>query len=149
MARILVSGSVAYDRIMKFAGSFSEHILPNEIDHLSVSFTAESLREGFGGTGGNIAYSLSLLGETPVIASTVGNDFERYDAWLRHCGIDASSLQRESDVGTAAAHIITDVGGNQIAAFYPGALSRQYKKAFTTDASLAIVSPSNPSDMVA
>jgi adenosine kinase len=149
MSRILVSGSVAYDRIMKFVGSFKDHILPNELDHLSVSFTTTSLREGFGGTAGNIAYSLSLVGETPVVISTVGNDFERYEVWLKHCGIDASSLQRESDIGTAAAHIITDKDGSQIAAFYPGALSRPYKKEFSTDAKLAIVAPGSPAEMVA
>jgi len=80
---ILVSGSMAYDRIMDFEGKFSDHILPDQLDNINVSFTVNSLTENFGGTAGNIAYSLSLLGEKPRILATIGQDYHRYFEWLR------------------------------------------------------------------
>ena len=76
---ILVSGSMAYDRIMDFDGKFSDHILPDQLDNINVSFTVNSLTENFGGTAGNIAYSLSLLGEKPRILATIGQDYQITD----------------------------------------------------------------------
>jgi adenosine kinase len=81
--KIFVSGSLAYDRIMDFPGKFSDHILPDKIHILNVCFTVNGLKEKFGGTAGNIAYSLALLGEQPRILATAGKDFDRYEAWLR------------------------------------------------------------------
>ena len=78
--QILISGSLAYDRIMDFPGKFADHILPDKIHVLNVCFTVNSLKEKFGGTAGNIAYSLSLLGEKPTILATCGSDFDRVSA---------------------------------------------------------------------
>ena len=79
---ILVSGSLAYDRIMDFPGKFSDHILPDKIHMLNVCFMINGLTENFGGTAGNIAFALSLLGERPTILATAGRDFEPYRNWL-------------------------------------------------------------------
>ena len=79
---IITSGSLAYDRIMDFPGYFSDHILPEKIHVLNVSFTVTSMVEKFGGTAGNIAYALSLLGEKPIILATIGRDHHRYFEWL-------------------------------------------------------------------
>ncbi len=150
MTKILVSGSIAYDRIMEFGGWFREHILPDKLDHLSVSFTVDTFNEGFGGTAGNIAYNLALLGEKPTIIATAGSDFDKYAEWLAKCGIDASSIAIASDVTTAGGYMITDKGDNQIAAFYIGAMMRPYQRAVEADAdTIAIISPGNNVDMVA
>lgn len=79
---ILVFGSMAYDRIMNFGGHFRDHFLPDQLHNINVSFLVNSLSENFGGTAGNIAYSLSLLGEKPRIVATVGSDYHRYFEWL-------------------------------------------------------------------
>ena len=148
MSRILISGSIAYDRIMEFGGRFKEHILPDKLDHLSVSFTVDTFNEGFGGTAGNIAYNLSLLKERPTVIATAGNDFDRYQEWLERCGIDASSIALASDVPTASAYIIGDTGDNQIAAFYIGAMARPYAAHIDmSEDSIAIIAPGNNQDM--
>ena len=146
--KILVSGSLAYDRIMTFPGLFSDHLLPDKLHALSVSFTVDTLEQSFGGTAGNIAYGLSMLGETSALLAVAGKDFGVYDEWLKNCKIDTSSIQRETDVNTASAHIITDKADNQITAFYPGALAVAYAKPLDfTDAVVAIVAPSSTADM--
>ena len=90
---ILVSGSLAYDRIMDFPGKFSDHILPEKIHVLNVAFTVNSLTEKFGGTAGNIAYSLALLGEKPIILSTIGRDYHRYYEWLEENNITCEGIK--------------------------------------------------------
>ena len=80
---IVVSGSLAFDRIMAFPGYFSDHILPDKIHMLNVSFPVDGVSERFGGTAGNIAYTLALLGERPKILATIGRDYERYFQWLK------------------------------------------------------------------
>lgn len=139
---ILVSGSVAYDRIMDYPGYFKDRILPDKIHILSVSFIINSLKENYGGTAGNIAYSLSLLGEKPKILSLAGEDFKKYDAWLKKNKIDGSHIKINKEA-TACAYIITDKDDNQLSAFYPGSLDNKYcqivRKFAKVD--LAIVSP--------
>jgi len=152
MSDILISGSVAYDRVMSFGGKFQDHILPDKLDHLAVSFTVDTLTEGFGGTAGNIAYSLSLLGETPTILSTVGNDFGKYAAYLAERGIDTASIAVADDVPTAAGFMMADAQDNQIAAFYLGAMARAYNQKIdiqpgkVADA-IAIIAAGNNEDM--
>lgn len=90
---ILVSGSLAYDRIMDFPGKFSDHILPDKIHMLNVCFMINGLMENFGGTAGNIAYALSLLGEDPTIIATGGRDFEPYRNWLKRIKFPQSTLK--------------------------------------------------------
>ena len=91
--KILVSGSLAYDKIMNFPGYFKDHILPDKIHNLNVSFLIKDLKESFGGTAGNIAYNLALLGEKPTIIASAGNDFTNYKKWLKQNKIDISKIK--------------------------------------------------------
>lgn len=147
---ILVSGSLAYDRIMDFSGTFSDHILPEKIHNLNVAFMVNGLREKFGGTAGNIAYALSLLGEKPTILATIGCDYARYFDWLKTNKIDTDGVTIIEDEFTAGAYITTDQADNQITVFNPGAMKYQAPYDFDeVDAAntIAIVSPGNIGDM--
>ena len=148
---ILVSGSMAYDRIMNFGGRFRDHFLPDQLDDINVSFTVDGLSENFGGTAGNIAYSLALLGERPRIVAAIGRDYHRYFQWLADCGISAESIRVVGDEFTAGAYITTDLAGNQITGFNPGAMKHQAGFSYEgLDPSgvIAIVSPGNIQDMI-
>ena len=100
---ILVSGSMAYDRIMKFGGRFRDHILADQLDNINISFGVDSLTEHIGGTAGNIAYSLAMLGEGPRIVATVGSDYHRYFEWLAACGIGTGDIRVIAEELTAGA----------------------------------------------
>lgn len=147
MSKILVAGSLAYDRIMDFPGLFSEHLMPDKLHALSVSFTVDRLGEGFGGTAGNIAYNFALLNEAPILAASAGYDFDKYKKWLKRCAIESASVQVAADTATAVAHVITDKADNQISAFYMGAMTREWKGEIPNDTALAIVSAGNKKDM--
>jgi adenosine kinase len=147
MSNILVSGSLAYDRIMDFPGLFAEHFVPEKMHSLSVSFLVEKFSENFGGTAGNIAYSLALLGEKPIIISTAGSDFAKYHVYLEEHGIDPSTIHTGSDI-TSSAYIMTDKADNQIAAFYPGAGKIPYGDDIPLEgAALAIVAAGCDADI--
>jgi adenosine kinase len=141
--KVLVSGSIVYDRIMDFPGLFKDHILPNQTHILNVSFTLQRTDESFGGTAGNIAYNLSLLREPATLLGLVGHDFGRYGKWLKKNKIDFSYVDKSKDDPTASAYIMTDKADNQITGFYPGPMDVKYcslvKK--IKNPSLAIVSP--------
>jgi adenosine kinase len=148
--KILVSGSLAYDRIMDFPGRFSDHILPDKIHILNVCFTVNGLTEKFGGTAGNIAYTLSLLGEKAMILSSAGKDFDTYANWLKENGLSLEGIRRVEAVFTAGAYITTDQSDNQITGFNPGAMAfpcgvevGEIKETI----GIAIVSPGNTDDM--
>jgi adenosine kinase len=126
--RLAVSGSLAYDQIMDFPGKFHDHILPGQIHNLNVSFLIGALRRSFGGTAGNIAYNLSLLGLKPLLFGVVGSDFLAYEKWLKKNGTDLSQIAKVDDKVTAAAYIITDQTDNQITAFYPGPDIKNYAR---------------------
>lgn len=148
---IIVSGSLAYDRIMDFPGYFSEHILPEKLHVLNVSFTVNGLVEKFGGTAGNIAYALSLLGEKPLILATIGSDYHRYFEWLKEKNIASESIKVIEGEFTACAYITTDRADNQITAFNPGAM--KYPSSLDFDQvnpkeSIAIIAPGNLEDMM-
>ena len=119
---IIVSGSLAYDRIMDFPGFFSEHILPEKIHVLNICFQVNGVKEKFGGTAGNIAYALSLMGEKPEISATFGQDYQRYRDWLDSNGISTQNIKIIEDEFTACAYITTDRSDNQITGFNPGAM---------------------------
>ena len=147
---ILVSGSLAYDRIMDFPGRFSDHIMPDKIHMINVSFTVNGLVEKFGGTAGNIAYALSLLGEKPRILATLGRDHQRYFQWLDQRSIAADDVRIISEELTASAYITTDMADNQITGFNPGAMKHPSKYDFAKSDPLqciAIVAPGNLQDM--
>ena len=148
--KIYVSGSIAYDRIMDFPGRFSDHIMPEKIHNLNVSFTVNGLVERPGGTAGNIVYALSLLGERPTFLATAGHDYQRYFEWLRETGIDPEGIRVIEDEPTASAYITTDLGDNQITGFNPGAMMRP--SGFSLEEcdpmdTLVIVGPGNLEDM--
>jgi adenosine kinase len=148
---IFVSGSLAYDRIMDFPGKFSDHILPGKIHVLNVSFTVSSMVEKLGGTAGNIAYALSLLGEKPIILATVGRDYQRYFEWLEKNHIARETIKVIEEETTAGAYITTDQADNQITGFNPGAM--RYPSAFNFDQpnpkeSMAIIAAGNLEDMM-
>ncbi len=126
MSRVLVSGSVAYDRIMDYAGNFTDSFVPNKLHTLSVSFQVESIKEEFGGCAGNIAYNLNVLGEEPFIIATVGSDFDRYEAHLLDRAISIDTILNDTSDLTSVAHIVTDVANNQIAAFAIAAGGKPY-----------------------
>jgi len=154
---ILVSGSLVYDRIMDFPGYFKDYIMPEKAHILNVSFAVNGLTESFGGTAGNIAYNLSLLGLRPVILATAGRDFGIYKKWLAKNRIDISRIKIIKNKNTASCYITTDKADNQITAFNPGALesissvnniSRFYRSApLRSRMTLAIISPGNNKDM--
>ena len=144
-----INGSLAYDRIMNFPGTFSDSILPDKIHILNVSFMIERLDEKLGGCAGNIAYSLALLGEKGVIVSSVGQDFARYEAELGKRGLSLEGISRRDDEFTAGAYIITDTNNNQITAFNPGAMRHEATYTFPSLSKddIVIVSPTNIGDM--
>ncbi|GAB4439667.1 MAG: carbohydrate kinase family protein [bacterium] len=149
--KIYVSGSMAYDRIMDFPGRFSDHILPDKLHILNVCFTVNGMKEKFGGTAGNIAYSLSLLEEKPIILSTIGKDYSPYFNWLKYNNISTETIKIIEDEFTASAYITTDQADNQITGFNPGAM--KYPSDFDFEDgidknSIAIISPGNLTDMI-
>jgi adenosine kinase len=149
---IAVTGSMAYDYIMSFPGRFIEHILPDQLDILSVSFLVDSMRRERGGCGGNIAYNLTLLGQRPLLMATVGQDAPEYVAWLRDQGVDTSGVLQLSDEFTASFFVSTDQDNNQIASFYTGAMAKASKISFKDNSpeaiELAVISPNDPGAMV-
>jgi adenosine kinase len=147
---ILVCGSLAYDTIMVFPDRFQNHILPDRIHILNVSFMVPDMRREFGGTGGNIAYNLRLLGEEPRLMATVGHDFAPYAQRLENLGISAAHVRVLDDHFTAQAFITTDVDDNQITAFHPGAMSESHRNrvADADGVKVGIVSPDGRQGMV-
>src|SRR5260221_389556 len=147
---ILVCGSLAYDTIMVFPDQFKKHILADKIHILNVAFMVPELRREFGGTAGNIAYNLKLLGDDPLIMATAGHDFGPYATRFEELGICDRHVRRLDDQFTAQAFITTDVDDNQITAFHPGAMSLSHlnRVADANGATLGIVSPDGRQGMI-
>lgn len=147
---VLVCGSMAFDTIAVFEGRFKEHILADRIQSLSVSFLVPSMRKEYGGCSGNIAYSMNLLGGKPVPVATVGEDAGEYMERLSGLGIDTSRVKVIPDTFTAQCFITTDLDGNQITAFHPGAMSFAAENDLSdADAAWAIVAPDAKEGMFA
>lgn len=149
--QIYISGSLAFDRIMNFPDKFSNHILPDKIHILNVCFLVDGMDERFGGTGGNIAYNLALLGEKPILLSQVGKDFASYDEWLQKHGISVEGIRTVDTEFTAGAYITTDQSDNQITGFNPGAMkypSKYDMKKLNGSEAIGIISPGNLNDMM-
>lgn len=146
---LLVSGSLAYDKIMEYPGRFGDHVVADKAHSINISFVTEKLREHFGGTAGNIAYGLALLGEKPKVLASAGHDFEAYRSWLISVGVDVSLVRIVSDKATTLSNIMTDRADNQIAALYLGSMadSCEAKDADIPTDSLAIIAPGNIDDM--
>ena len=139
----LICGSLAFDSIMTFEGRFAEQILPDQLHILNVSFLVPALRRDFGGCAGNIAYSLKLLGGTPLPMATLGSDGADYLARLKQLGIATDYVRTIEDSYTAQAMIMTDRDNNQITAFHPGAmgLAHQIQVGAAEGVRLGIISP--------
>ncbi len=148
---VVVTGSIAYDYIMSFPGRFRDHILPDNIANLSLSFLVDSMTRQRGGCAPNIAYSLALLGERPRIMATAGQDFGDYARWLEKHGVDLSWVRIYENEYTASFFVSTDVENNQIASFYTGAMARARDLSFydfdVSDVELVVISPNDPEAM--
>ena len=146
----LICGSIAYDNIMVFEDSFKNHILPDQIHILNVSFLVPELRREFGGCALNIAYNLKLLGEEPLPMGTAGRDFAPYQTWLEGHGIGQDHITVLDDVFTAQAYITTDLEDNQIIVFHPGAMNFSHlnKVEDAQDVTIGIVSPDGRTGMI-
>lgn len=147
---ILICGSVAFDTITVFEGYFKDHILPDSIHSLSVSFFVPSMRKEYGGCAGNIAYNLRLLGGNPMPVGTVGNDAEDYLTHMQKLGINTSMIRVLPDMYTPQCFITTDLDNNQIASFHPGAMMRSAENDLTgQQAAWGIVAPDSKDAMFA
>ena len=147
---VLICGSVAFDTITLFEGYFKEHILAEHIKSLSVSFFVPTMRKEYGGCAGNIAYSLNMLGGQPIPVASVGKDSADYMQRFKYLGIDTQGMLVLNDEFTAQCHITTDLDGNQITAFHPGAMSRSASNDISAlDGVWAIVAPDAKDGMFA
>jgi adenosine kinase len=146
----LICGSFAYDTIMVFHDHFKNHILPDKVHILNVSFLVPDMRREFGGCAGNIAYNLKLLGGDALPMGTVGNDFAPYAKWMDECGIERKHVREVSNIYTAQAFITTDMDDNQITAFHPGAMSFAHENSVedATGVTIGIVSPDGREGMI-
>lgn len=145
----LICGSVAYDSIMGFEGSFADQIMPDQLHILNVSFFVPTLRREFGGCAGNIAYALQQLGGTPLPMATVGEDAQTYLAHFEQEGINCDYLRTMPGLFTAQAMIMTDRDNNQITAFHPGAMFEAQVQVVPAreDIAIGIISPDSPDAM--
>ena len=146
----LICGSMAYDTIMVFKDQFKKHILPEQIHILNVAFLVPEMRREYGGCAGNIAYNLQMLGGSPLIMATVGDDFGPYGTRLDNLGISQSHIRHAPDNFTGQAFITTDLDDNQITAFHPGAMGHSHLNnvAAAKEVSLGIVSPDGREGML-
>ncbi|MCU0520694.1 MAG: PfkB family carbohydrate kinase, partial [Anaerolineae bacterium] len=147
---IVITGSIAYDYIMRFPGNFLDHVKPDRLQKLSLSFLVDEMVKQRGGCAPNIAYSLALLGERPVVMATAGQDFEEYRSWLEEQGVDTSAIKIVPEVFTASFLVTTDQYLNQIASFYTGAMAHARTLSFRDLAmpvDLTIISPNDPEAM--
>ena len=146
----LICGSIAFDSVMVFQGRFRDHILPDRIHLLNVSFLVPSLKRNYGGCAGNIAYNLALLGGRGAPMATVGHDFAPYGEWLRERAVDLTHVRTVEHEFTAQAFITTDLDDNQITAFHPGAMGHSHLNsvADARDVALGIVAPDGRDGMV-
>jgi adenosine kinase len=145
--RVVVTGTVAYDMIMVMDGTFGDHIMPDKVHMLNVSFVVDSLDEHFGGVGGNQAYGLSLFGLSPLLFASCGNDFGNYRLHLEAAGVDLTGLQMYKNLRTPRGMVITDRNDNQVWVFYAGAMRKDRDRSlgqFLNTDTLALIVPTDP-----
>ncbi|MBU0577420.1 carbohydrate kinase family protein [Patescibacteria group bacterium] len=144
MTNLLVTGSIALDRISVFPDRFGNHILPDKVHRLNVAFNVKEMTINYGGTGGNIAYNLGLLGEKPLLLGTIGDDIEDYIEFLKSHNVNCTYVKEIPMKLTAHATIMTDMDDNQITAFYMGAMEyaqRAKMSDIKEEIELAIIAP--------
>ncbi len=148
--KIVVTGSIAYDYLMFFPGKFTDHLLPDHLDNVNLSFLVDSMKRQRGGNAPNIGYTLGLLQGNPTVMATAGQDFGEYRTWLEKHGVDTSGIVVIEEEYCASFFVSTDENQNQIASFYTGAMAYANKLTFAQyapDAELAIISPNDPAAM--
>lgn len=149
---ILVAGSLAYDYIMDFPGHFKDHILPEKLHCINISFLVDKLKKQRGGCAANIGYTLALLGERPRIVAAAGRDFAEYGAWLDEQGVDISAIYTVEEEVTATCFITTDKSDNQITGFYVGAMPRakeiSLKAVAGPQPKICVIAPDDPEAML-
>ena len=146
---ITVTGSLAFDNIMDFPGKFADHIMPDKIHQINLSFLVNTLKKQKGGTAGNIAYNLALLKSPVSILGVAGTDFSEYDKFLKETGVDTSNIKIIAGESSSSAFIMTDLSDNQITAFYPGAMKKAISlslEGLKTD--FLIISPNDPQAII-
>jgi adenosine kinase len=150
MSRALICGSLAFDNIMVFEDEFANHILPDQIHKLNISFMVPTLSRVFGGVAGNIAYNLKMIGGQPVPMGVVGSDFDVYYQRLKSLGISLEAVMTKEGHFTPQAYITTDMKNNQITAFHPGAMnySHENKVSQYKDIAIGIVGPDGRDGMI-
>ena len=151
MKNILVTGSLAFDYIMDFPGVFADHIMPDKIHKLNISFYLNTLTKQKGGNSGNIAYTLSLLKMPVTILSVAGKDFAEYKTYLKKLKINTDQIKIIKDESTASAFMMTDKNDNQISGFYPGAMKKANLLSIENlneELEFAIIAPDNPDAMI-
>jgi adenosine kinase len=148
----VITGSVAYDYLMFYPGRYREHILPDQLDKISLSFLAESMRKERGGVAANIAYTMKLLGADPIVFATVGQDFGDYRRWMEENGLRTDHIVEIPDEFTASFFVGSDQDHNQIAIFYTGAMARARDFSLTSrglhNAQTVVISPNDPGAML-
>lgn len=148
---IIVTGSIAYDYLMRFPGKFKDQLISDQLHQISVSFLVEHMTKHWGGVGANIAFNMALLGLRPKLMGTAGRDFPDYRRWLETAGVDTSTVRQVDEVFTASFFCNTDEDNNQIASFYSGAMvyAQEYglKDVYSGTPDLVIISPNDPRAM--
>jgi len=148
---IIVTGSIAYDYLMRFPGSFREHIHTEALAQISLSFLVEDMTKHWGGNAANIAFTMAKLGMKPYLMGTAGRDFDDYRNWLEQNGVNTSTVRKHDDVFTASFFCNTDEENNQLASFYSGAMAKAKEHSiadvFDGDPDLVIISPNDPTAM--
>jgi adenosine kinase len=145
---IIATGSIAYDYLMRFPGKFTDHLIPDQLHQVSLSFLVDEMTRQYGGVAANIAFTMALLGLRPKLFGTAGRDFTDYRNWLEEAGVDTSTVRQIDEVFTASFFVNTDLDNNQIASFYGGAMSYAGKFAlsdvYNGNPDLVIISPNDP-----
>ncbi|HYO89906.1 MAG TPA: carbohydrate kinase family protein [Candidatus Limnocylindrales bacterium] len=148
---IIVTGSIAYDYLMRFPGRFTDHFIKEALHQVSLSFLVEDMTRHWGGVAANIAYSMALFGLHPKLMGTVGRDFEDYRRWLDEAGVDTSTVRLIDQVFCSSFFVNTDLENNQIASFYSGAMAyaKNYpiSEAYDGKPDLVLISPNDPQAM--
>jgi adenosine kinase len=150
---VIVTGSIAYDNIMDFPGYFKDHIMPDKLHVINLSFLVDTLKRQRGGVAANVAYTMALLGAPPAIFSSVGsNDWQEYQEWMVRHGIDTRFINVVPEEFTATCYITTDLDNNQITGFYTGAMANDKKLSLSSipreEMELVIIGPTEPEPIV-
>lgn len=151
LMKIVLTGSIAYDYLMRFPGRFVEHIIAEDLHQVSLSFLVDEMTRHWGGVAANISYSLAMLGVRPMLFGTVGRDFGEYRLWLESHGVDCSTVRQLDEVFTASFFANTDLDNNQIASFYAGAMAKAshftIADVYPDKPEWVVISPNDPQAM--